>query len=151
MDEVETLRQCIHRYPHKKFLVKLLADELQQQFEMIRFSALRQGSRIRRTEINTKEIASAEKLLDDKSPVRGNLYLVLIAVCDNPGIRLCNVFVVAGSRPPAVECRYCGGPGAWWYESDITVGARWVIREAFDIQVDVNHLTGAISSHHAGS
>lgn len=151
MTDADVLRKLILTNPEKKFYVKLLADELAYQIGLPRFTALRQGAALRRGVLNAREIADAAALLDDHSVTRENLYSAIVAWSNNPRIRIAKLTVVAGSRPPFAKSRYTSNAGAWWYEWDVTVGARWVIREALDIQLDLNYLAGAITSNHAGS
>jgi hypothetical protein len=141
----------IRAHPNDKQAVKVYAEFIEEHTITSHFAALRTAAKVRRDVINEREIADALALIDDDCPARENLYRAIVAWSNNPGIRISYLFVVAGSRPPFAQSRYCSNPGAWWYEWDVTVGARWLLREALDIQLDLNHLAGAIASHHAGS
>lgn len=133
------LQRSIEAHPEDKLRVKVYADYLQEYAGASQWEALRAAARLRRGVIQAHEMKAALALIDDNSLVRDDLYESIIASCSNNLARVHRLFLVPGSRPPTAVSTYQSNPGAFWYEWHVTVGARWILREAESIEWEIQN------------
>lgn len=130
------LRHYIYAHPEDKLAPKVLADEMQERYDMSRFAALRYACKVRRARINAREITQAMKLIDDTSPVREDLMNAVLYHVAYTFAPIGKLVIVSGSRPPSAVTLDELRDGGIWRMWKYTVGARWLIRTAEEIQIE---------------
>jgi len=135
VSDEEVLRLRVALYPHNKFYVLLLADELQAQYAYRRFKALRKATAVRLTAIAGEHVVQAERCM-----ARGSLFRVpVLSMIEVEVNRLqyetMHVEIVAGRRPPIGVHDSMFTDGEWVHGVSVKVGARWIINAVMNLQI----------------
>ena len=144
MTDADVLRNLIRKNPQKRFFVKLLADELQVQIQLPRFTALRQGAAIRREVITKKQVADATRLIARGSIFHQRLVERISAEVDREEFEGLTVYVVPGRRWPTGNRQSMFTDGEWVSGWTVTVGARWILEVVMNLSITAVYRPGSV-------
>jgi hypothetical protein len=130
VNERMLLEAAVVNDPYNRAPLMALVDWLHEYADVTYRGACRVALSISRCERNARELGRAARLLRDDHEISGPLRFHTYATACDEEMGGATIVVVSGSRPPRRHQRYRSNPGAFWYETTITVGARWVCAKA---------------------
>lgn len=131
MTDANDILAALKQDPESIILAAMLTDALMEERDMLRSEADRHVERVQRDARDLRDIQAAADIMSAGDGRRLDVLDKVIAVCWPDEVPPSFSWViVAGDAPPISRDEYKSNPGAWWYETVVTVGACWIIKTA---------------------